>query len=108
MAVNQCFLCQASDFESGHELVHQAFEKAKPDLRARSLIYRSNRSLNYRAHAHFRVTVQQFQPQRDFPPLALTFLHRAFAAADNLARAAALIFRLILRLFGDGSAASGS
>ena len=82
-------------------------KKPNQCLHVRSLIYRSNRSLNYRAHAHFRVTVQQFQPQRDFPPLALTFFHRAFAAADNLARTAALIFRFILRLFGDGSAVSG-
>jgi len=108
MAASQCFLGQASDFESVHELVHQAFEKANPGLPVRSLIYRSNRSLNYRAHAHFRVTVQQFQPPRDFPPLALTFFHRAFAAADSLARAAAVIFRFIFRVFGDGSAISGS
>jgi hypothetical protein len=40
--------------------------------------------------------------QRDFPPLALTFFHRALAAADIFARAAALIFRLRLGLFGIG------
>src|ERR1051325_7379370 len=42
------------------------------------------------------------QAHRDFPPLALTFFHRALAAADIFARAAALIFRLRLGLFGIG------
>ena len=53
----------------------------------------------YPVRPRLATTAYVSQAHRDFPPLALTFFHRALAAADILARAAALIFRLRLGRF---------